>query len=99
MMACSEFSANKPFFHYYIDDTFRFFPVSLTIEVKSRTIPEIIFSQLKATVSGKVNCIIEKDCQNLRVLFRQILKGSSDGYEIIAEVLSKLRNRKLCHLL
>lgn len=75
----------------------RFFPNSRIIEVKGRSVAEIVFSQLKATVSGNVSCIVEKDCRNLRVLFRQILKGSSEGYEIIAEVLSKLPHLKSCN--
>lgn len=49
-----------------------------------------MFSQLKATVSGNVSCIVDADCKNLRVQVRQVLKSSSDGYEIIAEVISMM---------
>lgn len=84
------FATSKSFFRLCQLNNFRFYPNSRIVEVKDRILPEIVFSQLKATVSGNVSCIVDKDCKNLRVLFRQILKGSSDGYEIIAEVLSTL---------
>lgn len=71
------------------EDGLRFFPPSLTVEVGAEIPTNITFSQLKATVSGKVKCITEKDCKNLRVLFRQFLKDYADGYEIIAEVASE----------
>ncbi|CAH0562230.1 unnamed protein product [Brassicogethes aeneus] len=48
----------------------QFFPIKQTIVVSSEDIPEVVFSQLKATVSGTVRCIRPKDCEDLTVTLK-----------------------------
>lgn len=48
----------------------QFFPNVQTIEVGTNQAKNIIFSQLKATVTGKVQCIQKKDCTALKAILR-----------------------------
>uniref|UniRef100_A0A1Y1NI64 SD-repeat containing protein B domain-containing protein n=1 Tax=Photinus pyralis TaxID=7054 RepID=A0A1Y1NI64_PHOPY len=48
----------------------QFFPIYQTIEVIDSPLSGVTFSQLKAVVSGKVNCIKTEDCQSLKVVLR-----------------------------
>ncbi|XP_015834614.2 BOS complex subunit NOMO1 [Tribolium castaneum] len=60
----------------------QFFPKVQNIEVSSEQVGSIIFSQLKATVTGKVQCISKKDCQGLKA----ILKPSGEKNEIVTNI-------------
>ncbi|KAJ8945589.1 hypothetical protein NQ314_009109 [Rhamnusium bicolor] len=48
----------------------QFFPITQTIEVTSEKVLDIIFSQLKSNIYGKVQCIRPNDCEGLTVLLR-----------------------------
>uniref|UniRef100_V5G516 Nodal modulator 3 n=1 Tax=Anoplophora glabripennis TaxID=217634 RepID=V5G516_ANOGL len=48
----------------------QFFPITQIIEVTSDKILNILFSQLKSTISGKVKCTKPKDCESLAVVLR-----------------------------
>nr|XP_022914700.1 nodal modulator 1 [Onthophagus taurus] len=51
----------------------QFFPVSHTVEISKKPLLDITFSQLKATVSGKVDCRRQKDCSSLKIILRPII--------------------------
>lgn len=51
----------------------RFFPISHAIEVTNKPILDITFSQLKATVSGKVKTLRQLDRTSINVILRPIL--------------------------
>lgn len=61
---------------------FRFFPSSHSMEVISNPISGITFSQLKATVTGKVRCLREKDCASLKVVIQ-----SPDNKDVVADII------------
>ncbi|CAG9855021.1 unnamed protein product [Phyllotreta striolata] len=61
----------------------QFYPLVQTIEVNSESLPNVVFSQLKSTISGKVMCLVPKDCEDLTVA----LKGGADN-EFIVKVKS-----------
>nr|CAH7747742.1 unnamed protein product [Callosobruchus chinensis] len=48
----------------------QFFPLKHTIEVTSEEIMDLIFSQLKATIFGKVKCLQQKNCEGLSVVMK-----------------------------
>nr|CAI5861761.1 unnamed protein product [Callosobruchus analis] len=48
----------------------QFFPLKHTIEVTSDEIMDLIFSQLKATVFGKVKCLQQQNCEGLSVVMK-----------------------------
>ncbi|KRT79932.1 hypothetical protein AMK59_6753 [Oryctes borbonicus] len=51
----------------------QFFPISQTIEVTNTPILDITFSQLKATISGKVQTLRQQDRVNINIILRPIL--------------------------
>ncbi|CAH2010936.1 unnamed protein product [Acanthoscelides obtectus] len=59
----------------------QFFPLKHTIEVVSDEITDLIFSQLKATVFGKVKCLQSENCQGLSVVMK-----SDNADDLIAKV-------------
>lgn len=72
----------------------RFFPISRTVEVSAKPLNDIVFSQLKAKLSGKVQCILPQDCNGLKV----ILQSSVGGSDIIHSVVGMYKlqsDRKL----
>ncbi|KAJ8923473.1 hypothetical protein NQ315_010051 [Exocentrus adspersus] len=48
----------------------QFFPITQVVEVTSDKILNVMFSQLKSTISGKVQCIRSKDCESLSVILK-----------------------------
>jgi hypothetical protein len=48
----------------------RFFPKVQSIEVESEQSGTIIFSQLKATIQGRVRCLTKNDCVGLKAILR-----------------------------
>ncbi|VEN53892.1 unnamed protein product [Callosobruchus maculatus] len=59
----------------------QFFPLKHTIEVTSEEITDLIFSQLKATVFGKVKCLQPEKCEGLSVVVK-----SDNTEDIIVKV-------------
>jgi len=53
---------------------FRFFPLQQTIDVTYQPITNVNFLQLKATLTGTVNCLPETDCSQASVTLK-ILDG------------------------
>ncbi|KAJ3639563.1 hypothetical protein Zmor_002915 [Zophobas morio] len=64
----------------------QFFPKVQSIEVDSEQTGTIIFSQLKATVSGKIKCIHKNDCIGLKVILKPTSE-SSERNEVIINIL------------
>ncbi|RZC36994.1 uncharacterized protein BDFB_006360, partial [Asbolus verrucosus] len=60
-----------------------FFPKVQTIEVKAEQTGAIIFSQLKATISGRVQCIQKSDCIGLKVILKPVGDSSEKNDAII----------------
>jgi hypothetical protein len=48
----------------------QFFPKVQSIEVESEQSGTIIFSQLKATIQGRVRCLTKNDCVGLKAILR-----------------------------
>lgn len=68
---------------------FRFYPVSHVIDVNAGTTSGIVFSQLKATVSGKIQCISANDCEKLKIIMRAVVRdGQGEENEIVVDVIS-----------
>lgn len=59
----------------------RFFPLTQKIEVASENIMNLVFSQLKSTISGRVDCIQKQDCEGLNV----IMKSGSEELVILVQ--------------
>lgn len=49
---------------------FRFYPLSQIIDVETKPLFDLTFSQLKATITGDIHCIFEDDCRSLKVLLK-----------------------------
>lgn len=64
--------------------SFRFFPLIQQIEVTSEKILNVIFSQLKTKISGKVQCINRDDCEGLAVVLK-----SGEANEVTLKVTGK----------
>lgn len=62
----------------------RFFPLAQKVEVFHENVEKLIFSQLKSTVSGRVNCIQKQDCKGLSVSLK------TGNEELILPVHGKL---------
>lgn len=54
------------------------------IEISSEKLANIVFSQLKSTISGKVQCLIQKECEDLTI----VLKSGTEN-EVIVKVKGK----------
>ncbi|XP_017778651.1 PREDICTED: nodal modulator 1 [Nicrophorus vespilloides] len=64
--------------------TLQFFPITQLIEVISSPVNDITFSQLKATITGDVDCQKSRpDCAGLKVIF----KATIDSEQYIANVI------------
>ncbi|CAH1153826.1 unnamed protein product [Phaedon cochleariae] len=61
----------------------QFFPLKQTIEVTSEKISNIMFSQLKSTISGRVICLQQEECEGITV----VLKTGNEN-----EVLVKIKD-------
>ncbi|KAL1492503.1 hypothetical protein ABEB36_010747 [Hypothenemus hampei] len=59
------------------ENNVHFFPISLKIEVTD-SLSNLLFSQLKSTIFGKIECITKEDCRDLYV----ILKADSGQWNI-----------------
>lgn len=62
--------------------------MSQVIEVASKPLFDIAFSQLKATVTGEVVCLNEKDCNSFNVLLKSTL--NENVQELFAHIKSIL---------
>lgn len=67
----------------------QFFPISQTVDVTKGPITGVTFSQLKAELSGQVKCIKQKDCENVKVVLRQI---TNDIIQPDKDISSDLHN-------
>ncbi|KAF5281325.1 hypothetical protein FQR65_LT02955 [Abscondita terminalis] len=62
----------------------QFFPISHTLEVVNSPVNNIMFSQLKSTITGKVECIKKEDCETLKVVLRPIINDiPSESKDVI----------------
>lgn len=68
-------------------ESVQFYPLSQTVEVKSNSPAPIIFSQLKATVTGDVKCYDHFECGSLQVELKSMYSGRNFAYK--ASVQSK----------
>lgn len=71
----------------------RFFPIQQTIEVSSSPVSGIIFSQLRATVTGTVNCLPDSGahCNDISVSLHSLdSSGKHDGKQSAALLKSKI---------
>lgn len=62
----------------------RFFPLVQKVEVFHENVDKLVFSQLKSTVSGRVDCIQNQDCKGLSVSLK------TGNEELILPVHGKL---------
>lgn len=62
----------------------RFFPLTQKVEVFNENVDKLVFSQLKSTVSGRVDCIQKQDCKGLSVSLK------TGNEELILPVRGKL---------
>ncbi len=65
----------------------RFFPIQQIIEVSSSPVSGIIFSQLRATVTGTVKCLPDSgsNCNDISVTLHSLdSSGKHDGKQSIA---------------
>ncbi|XP_056645708.1 BOS complex subunit NOMO1 [Diorhabda sublineata] len=53
----------------------QFYPLVQTVEVSSEKTVNIVFSQLKSTVFGKVQCLVPNECGNLSI----VMKSGADN--------------------
>ncbi|KAK4872067.1 hypothetical protein RN001_016191 [Aquatica leii] len=69
----------------------QFFPISHTLEVTNSPVANIMFSQLKSTITGKVECIKNEDCKTLKVVLRPIINDvPSESKDVIVGLTDNL---------
>lgn len=71
-------------FNFY---NFRFFPIQQTIEVASSPVSGIIFSQLRATVTGTVKCLADSgsNCNDISITLQSLdSNGNRNGKQSLA---------------
>lgn len=77
----------------HLTKLFRFFPIQQIIEVSTSPVSGIIFSQLRATVTGSVKCLPDSgsNCADISVTLNALdTSGKHDGKQSIALLKSKL---------
>lgn len=70
----------------------RFFPIQQTIEVSSSPVSGIIFSQLRATVTGTVKCLPDSgsNCNDISITLNYLdTSGKHNGKQSVALLKSK----------
>ncbi|KAG5882400.1 hypothetical protein JTB14_008975 [Gonioctena quinquepunctata] len=65
----------------------QFFPLKQILEVTSEKIVNVVFSQLKSTIKGKVQCIQQENCEGLTVILKsgneeKTLKVKDGSYSV-----------------
>ncbi|KAF5281651.1 hypothetical protein FQA39_LY17749 [Lamprigera yunnana] len=65
----------------------QFFPITHTLEVISSPIMNVMFSQLKSTISGKLNCIEIAACELLQVILKPANNDEFTGSKVIADLV------------
>ncbi|KAK5639267.1 hypothetical protein RI129_011759 [Pyrocoelia pectoralis] len=98
---CLYLSPSKYKLHVSVSETekaqgIQFFPINQAIEVLDGPVSGVTFSQLKAVVSGRVECIKIEDCQTLKVVLRPIVNDvpfeTKDIIENLNENVFTFRN-------